>query len=43
MKNCFQKKERLSVNHSQQGLLFQNKEKENRANELFPIKTSYSK
>jgi hypothetical protein len=35
MKNCFQKKERLSVNHhSQQELLFQKIKKENRANEL---------
>jgi hypothetical protein len=41
MKNCFQ--ERLSVNHSQQELLFRNKEK-NRANELIiSNKTSYSK
>jgi hypothetical protein len=37
MKNCFPKKRaRLSVNHSQQGLL--SKKKENRANELIILK-----
>jgi hypothetical protein len=43
-KIVFKRRTRLFVNHSQQGLLFKIKKKEDRANELiFPIKTSYSK